>query len=902
MAFPASTLLKTKLRRPPLPRDAISRPRLIRRLNASPDAFLILIAAPAGAGKSTLVAQWLVDDPRPVAWLSLDSGDNDLPRFLQYMLAAIQSALPHACGDLEPLVSAPSLPPHDLLMTTLINSLAELPTPLLLVLDDLHTIRDPAILDLLNRLIEHRPEPLQVVITSRIDMPLRLSRLRAQGHLVELRLHDLRFTHAEIQVFGTAALHLELTRDAAEALEAQTEGWAAGLRLALLSLADVQDATEIVARLRSTSRASLEYLVDEVLARQSPATQRFLISVSFLDRLTAALCDSVLEQPASEAFPPARAILDELVKTNLFLIPLDAQGQWYRFHHLFREMLLERLRAADEANLRRLRRRAGDWFARHGLLDEALQYMLAAGDAVAAAQVVEDNVAALLNAEDRQWLERWLTWLPQDLIEQRPGLLMARLWLNHFRGRITYAPLLTRIETLLNDPATAPDATAAASLRAEMQVLASQWAYLNNQPQVAIDIGEQAVASLPLDRLFARGLAQIHIIGGLQALGRDEEIERRLAVENYRDHLDAYTSRLAIADILARVNAASWERCEDVARWLLKASQTKSFVLGLAWSHYGLGMASFERNYLDAAFQHFSSVADLIYGAHLHSVVSSLLALAYIHHAQGRPERADAVIEEADRVAAEANAADLLEQVRATRARLAVMRGDVDTALRLIAPLPEAPAAPRYMIWLESPPITRVRVWLAQGERESLARAETTLAQLLVGIRAGHIVRREIELLVLTALADEQAGRRERAVDHLGQAVQLAETRDSVRVFVEAGRPLVPLLDLIQARGVAPRFMPRLVAACSSEAALAPGPLLTGHSQRYEPRLVEPLTHREMDVLAAIARRRTNKEIAAELVISPATVQRHLSNIYQKLNAANRRDAVERARAQGILV
>ena len=391
------------------------------------------------------------------------------------------------------------------------------------------------------------------------------------------------------------------------------------------------------------------------------------------------------------------------------------------------------------------------------------------------------------------------------------------------------------------------------------------------------------------------------LVGGLQALGRRAEVAQRFAQSNYRDHLDAYTCRIAIAEMLANVWDASWDRCEEAAQWLREAVQRKGGMLvGLGWSHFALGLVSLERNKLDAALQHFGSVTTIAYGANLQSVAHSLVGLALIYQDQGQTERADAAATECQRIAEAANAPDLLVQARSVQARLALMRGDRDTALRLVSLLPDIPPSPVNMMWVDAPLITRARVWLAQDTPVATARARRVLGELLAWSRASHSVRREIELLVLSALAYEQAGRREHAIDSLGQAVRLAQLRGSVRVFLWAGQPLVPLLGFLQARGIEPRFVDHLLAQFL--AVLPESDLARARQQpRHAIHLIEPLTNREMEVLEAIAQRRTNKEIAARLVIAPTTVQRHLSNLFQKLDVANRRDAVDKARELGVL-
>ena len=902
MFFSSTVLLKTKLRLPRLPGDVIPRPRLIAELNASPGAFLTLVVAPAGAGKSTAVSQWLAERSSPVAWLSLDRGDNDLPLFLQYFLAAIQTALPYACRDLEPLLAAPSLPSQEILVNSIVNGLAELPTSLVLVLDDAHVLREPSILELLNGLIEQRPAPLSLVITSRGEMPLRLARLRAQGQVAELDLDDLRFTTAEIQSFSQSAIEVPLTDEAVAALEGQTEGWAAGLRLSLLSLARAKNQVEIGTRLHSARRATVDYLVDEVLAQQTPAMQRFLLRISFLDRFTAPLCDAVMEGYDTEDAPPAEVLLREVEQANLFLTPLDATGQWYRFHHLFREMLFDRLQASvGEADLRRLRRRASVWCAGHDLPKEALLYALAASDDIAAARIVEDHVTALMNAEDHLRLERWLSWLPAELTERRPALLIAQVWVNRLRIRdATNDALLNQAQQLL-DADTGEGPVATSVLRGQIQALRAEIAYWSGRVDEAIEHAEQALAVLPADQFFSRGLAEVTLLYSLATLGQHDEVDRRLARANYRDRLDAQTSRVASAEIIIGITRATWPRVENTARWLLDASQRRSFPLGITWSCLGLVIASLEQNHFDAALQHVSIGAALLQSAHVRAALSTFLALALIRQVLGQRDKADEALAEAESVAASGGTAVLLTEVRSMRARLCLMRGDPAAALPMTLSSLDSSTMAASLLWFESPFVTRVRVYLAQGTREYRVRAEALLAELLDAARATHAVRREIEVLVLSAVAHEQGGRRDAAVDCLAQAVQLAEVRGAVYVFVEAGPTLTPLLECVRARGIAPAFVAHLLTQMPATA----GPGSDGSSASDEQsgalHLVEPLTNRELDVLEAIAHRRANKEIAADLSITERTAKKHVTNILGKLGAANRTQAITRAREVGLL-
>ncbi len=538
-------LLRTKLHRPRLSEDLVPRPRLLEWMRCEPDRQLTLISAPAGYGKTTLLCQWLEACPQASAWLSLDEGDNDLPFFVRYLVEAIQTVFADACPRTLELLQAPQLPSLDHLAAVLINEMVELfehrspedPTArnLILALDDYHKIDSKEVHDLLATLVQHLPQHMHLAIASRADPPLPLIHLRAGRQMLEVRAEDLRFTSEETRVYLERAVGAGLNEEVVTTLEERTEGWAAGLRLAALSLHGAQDHDLFLRHFKEGGHRHIaEYLVDEVLAHQPPTTQEFLLQTSILDRFSAPLCDEMLG--AVQLSISSQAIIEGLERANSFLIPLDYEGVWYRYHHLFQELLRHRLldRYSRE-RLAALHGRASVWLARKGLVDEALHHALAAEDVAAAAQLVEQHRWQALN--HRQWrqMERWLDQLPSEMVEQRPALLLLRAWLLHTRFRLMdIPPLLDHAETLLDSDKCDLEEHTRALLRGEIDALESQNCYWRGEGQRCLELARRCLAATPSDQRETQGLALLYMILGLRQTG-DTAAAWALLRDNLKD-------------------------------------------------------------------------------------------------------------------------------------------------------------------------------------------------------------------------------------------------------------------------------------------------------------------------------------------------------------------------------
>jgi LuxR family maltose regulon positive regulatory protein len=412
-------ILTTKLFIPPLRPNAVVRSRLIEQLRAGLHGKLSLIAAPAGFGKTTLVSTWLAACGRPVAWVSLDAGDSDPTRFLTYVVAALRTIVPTIGEELFAVLQSPQPPPIDALLPTLLNEIASLPQPVILVLDDYHTIDARPIDQALAFLLDHLPPQLHLAITTREDPQIPLARLRARGQLTEVRASDLRFTTAEAAVFLKQVMDLGLSAEDVAALESRTEGWIAGLQLAALSMRGRDDLGQFVRAFAGDNRYIVDYLIEEVLQGQPETVRSFLLQTSILDHLSGPLCDAVTGQTRGQAQ------LEALHRSNFFVIPLDDRRQWYRYHHLFAEVLATHLRTEQPDLVTVLHQRASGWYAQHGELTDAIRHALAAQDFARAADLIELAIPAMSRSRQEATLLGWLKTLPNELIRARPVLSVA---------------------------------------------------------------------------------------------------------------------------------------------------------------------------------------------------------------------------------------------------------------------------------------------------------------------------------------------------------------------------------------------------------------------------------------------------------------------------------------------
>jgi LuxR family maltose regulon positive regulatory protein len=889
-------LLATKMAVPRLRPGRIDRPRLLAQLQAASARELVLISAPAGFGKSTLLADWVRRDPRAVAWLSLDEGDNDPVRFWRHVAAALDATRPGLAVDLV----GPDTTSVLAVVTMLVNELAEATEDLLLVVDDYHVIHAPEVHRSVEFLVEHLPTTLRLVVAGRSDPPLPLARLRARGQLAEVRAADLRFTFGETAQLLGAATGQELAPQLVAALGERTEGWAAGLQLAALSLRGRTDVRGFVAEFSGSHRFVLDYLTEEVLDRQAPEVRTFLLKTSVLERLSGSLCDAVLGSRDSQR------LLEAIERDNLFLLPLDGERRWWRYHHLFADLLRARLSVEDPDRLPELHRAAADWYERHGLPDDAIRHALAAGDADAAAAIVETYLEEqLLRRTEGATLTRWLTALPRAVLLRRPRLVLGEAIVGVLSG------VLDEVEALLAVvERTGPGPPYRPSIERRVSILSNVAA---------------CTALCRADLARARGDAVREVEQARAALARADEADALLrAMARY--HLaetDWLAGRLAEAEEEMTALLAEWSTSDQ---WLVL--QRVGFDLGLVqhargrldaalrtyrslgaradaaasalagMSLVGVARVLFERDELvEAAALAAAGVERCRRLAYAPPLVNGLTVLARIRMAIGDPEGALAVLEEAESVMPGTGDRRLLLGTR--RAELAIARGEpAEAAAWVRARDLRADDPPSYARHGEYRVLARVLI--AGGDPDAAVALLERWRALATARDAGALV---IAVQALMALAHAARGDEPAALGALEEALTLAAPEGWVRVFVGEGAPLAALLrSLMSGRRLddVPRaYLARLAAAFARQGTPVLAETRTGEVAVAG--LIEPLSPREREVLALVALGRSNRGIGAELYIGLDTVKRHVSHIFAKLGVTNRTEAVARARALGLL-
>ena len=903
-----SPLLETKLHIPRRRRGLVVRPRLDERLSRGTESALTLVSAPAGFGKTTLLAEWLADAHargRSAAWLSLDQRDNDPVLFWTYVVAALRSAAPAVGDDALSLLQSPQ-PVIETVLGFLLNDISAISNDVVMVLDDYHLIEARDVHDGMAFLLERLPPQVHLVLSSRADPPLQLARWRGRGELLEIRAADLRFTPDEAAVYLNGVMELELTAQDVAALERRTEGWITAIQLAALSMQGRDDIAGFIAGFAGDDRYIVDYLVEEVLQRQPEDRRSFLLQTSILSRLNGSLCDAVTGRGGGGA------MLEALDRGNLFVVPLDHRRQWYRYHHLFADVLQARLLDEQPDDFTELHRRASDWCEQNGERPEAIRHAMAGKQFERAAHLVELAMPALRQARHDATLHDWLQALPDEVIRVRPVLIIGYVGGLMARGEVE------GVEARLRDAERWLDATTPIG-QAPGEPCAKR---------VVVD--EEAFRRLPAAIAFYRaGLAHLlgdgagtmtHARRALELVGEDDPVERGSAAallglaywstgalddayrwysdgmssfENAGFVPDAVSGAITIAD-LQIVQGHLRGAMSTYERGLRLATNTTPPLSGAADMHVGMSLLLTEHNNLDAARQHLltstelGKYAGLPQNRHRWSV-----AMARVRQAEGDPRAALELLDEAERLYV-AGYSPNVRPVAAVSARVRVAAGELAEALGWVRE--RRLSADDDLSYLhEYEHITLARVLLA---KQATDRAQAGLhdpAQLLerllgaaeAGARTGSV----IEILVVQALV-HQAGRDiPAALAALERALTLAEPEGYVRLFVDEGPAMASLLRTAAKKGIAPGYARRLVAAGPTTQDAAPG----------LPGLIEQLSERELDVLRMLGTDLDGPDIARELSVSLSTVRTHTNRIFAKLDVHDRRAAVRRARELGLL-
>ena len=886
-------VLQTKLYRPRTTQDYVRRSRLNDRLKQIERHPLTLVSAPAGYGKSVLLSAWLEQCSCPGAWLSLDENDNDLGTFESYFLAALRSAIPSFGDGLLDLLDSTSLPPTRTFVEMLFTELSRLDEGMFLMIDDYGVITNDAVHAFISKLMRHPHPNLHLVLITRYAPPLPLNEWRANSQLVEIRNFELRFSLEETRSFLQQAIDAPLDEKTIAALHEKTEGWAAGLRLAALSFSRIEEFQGQIDRLSGSNMYIRDYLVSQVLVHLPAEKQLFLLQTSILDRFCASLCQAVimLDSPLLDA----QVTLQELEATNVFTIPLDDSGTWFRYHHLFDEFLQMRLREGYSAEvLAALHVRASAWFAEHGFIEEALKHALTAGEMEASIQIVAANRQELMNEEHFQRLWRWLQQFPQHIIEESPDLLLIQARSAQIQrfDMAEVSRIADKVDALVNTLPLEPQK--AKRISAETGALRSASHYFALDPKTALACCSNGLEIMPRQWYALRSYCWIYGAAALQMNG-DLSGAYEWIQQGRREDTEVSggpQARNAAAEGFVSWIAADLAGLQRVAEFMLGIS-TDSRWHSLGWAHYFLACVHYHRNDLDSALYHAKKTFDRRYVNHALANVYSAFIMAMIQQARGKSEAALEMLALAADFANEIRSTPFILMVQSFQAELAVLQSRAHELIKW-----EEQACLNVQLsampFFYAPPLTIPKVLLAIGTPGSLVKAADCLQRLHAFAESTHNTRVLIEVLALEAMLHAANQNQQAALVALEESLALAQPGGFIRLYVDLGPKIAELLRRMQNRKLSSGYTASILSAFSDTSHI--DRQLSGNKQ-----LIEPLTERELEILDLLGKRYSNKEIAAELVISPETVKRHAINIYQKLAVHNRRDAVEVAGALGLI-
>jgi LuxR family transcriptional regulator, maltose regulon positive regulatory protein len=880
----------------------LRREHLLAQLDQSYQVPLTLLSASAGFGKTTLLACWARQSTSRVAWLSLDSLDNDPLRFWTAVIAALRTCEPSVGEAAFALLQAPQPPALSAILTELLNDLAAYSKDMALILDDYHVVEDQTIHSSFVFLLEHLPTPFHVLLSSRIDPPLALSRWRARGQMIEIRDSDLRLNEVETASFLRRTMGLQLEKDHVLQLQSRTEGWIAGLQLAALSLSRRADPAAWISTFSGSHRFILDYVQEEILTRQPPAHQQFLLQTAVLTRLTASLCQAVTGEPASQG------ILETLERANLFLVPLDEERQWYRFHALFREALLARLQITQSEQVALLHRRAASWYKAQGLLDEAIAHALSAEDFVFAADLIERFINPQSWRNEYQTLRGWLARLPKELLRVRPELSFM-----YAQAMIFTSPRGPRTLELVEESLRlAEQGYRTTSNQARLGAVLSQRSLLvsyQGDYTQAIALAKQALTLLPehdhqwLAHCFGFLGIEAFLVG--QMTRARQFFQQTLACYEIAGSLPGMEATLALLGEVClgrgelvqathyyhRALACSDER-EELVRLQLTLETGARELFYEQRAHYGLAGVLYEQNRLAEAEQYLNQALSQGQFIWLHILIPGLLLQVRLKTACGEIPQ---VQESLSGLAAQVQRSEMLREIRLCQAWLALHMGDLAHVQQWAASYAQETES-LSCIRREEEVLLLARLRIAEHQPQA---ALDMLAPWKQEARAQERRHSELQILILEVLAHETSGAHEQAVQTLLETVIKARPDGYQRLFLDEGEVMETLLKALVPdlrEQVLASYVDTLLRTFASTSTKPDTRLAISPSL-----LLEPLTPQEQRVLLLMAEGASNQQIANQLVISVATARKHVSNILGKLGVQNRTQAIVRAQEYSLL-
>ncbi len=895
-------VLTTKLHQPsPLIRG-IHRQRLVTRLNQGLLAgrSLTLVSAPAGFGKTTCVSEWIEQLDLPVAWLSLEPADDDPARFFLYFIAALQKINSSLENELKRLLEPGQLFPTQSVFTILLQNIHRFEFRFLLVLDDFQNIQEKTIIEFLEMLVENSPPQLHLVILTREDPLIPLARLRANNQMTEIRAEDLRFSNDETRDFFSKTMGVTLAEEDLRMLDHRIEGWAAGLQLVGLSIYGRENPSQFISNLRGTQRHILSYLTEEVLNHQSIEVQKFLIETSLLDKMCAELCDAVTGRMDS------KVLLDHLFSANLFLVPLDDHQQWFRYHHLFADLLRSQLNRISKQRIIQLHNNASKWFEQEGMVAEAIDQALAGEDYDRAVGLLEQHAMSFAMQGYVKTVENWMLAIPPALRSQSPRANLAFSSVYLMRGNYAEsAKYLSQAEASIfqNSSADGSDNLELAALQAEWYAIQANLFNVRGNPTESLSAAEKSLQLASSEQFQILCIAYLGMGGAYRLIGNYQKlveayqkaIHYSRAAGNLLAEMLSSTALGLVAIQLGQLHFAYQIAIEAVDRY----ETSNMLPPPVAGSVYGiLGLVELEWNQLDRVHNHFLKALQLnSLGGHNAGVVFAKVLMARLAQTQGKLDDATKLMNEAANLLPLGVPAWLKPEVISQQVLIYLAQNNPISAEVVLNQVPgsflEPEKYPSELIFIAQ--LRVVLYYVKNGEYKGDLDLPLQLADCLITTAIqNHRLGIALEILMVLIQIQSIVGRKDAALESLSKALQLAEHEGYLRIFLDAGSEIHELLKIAQKKNLHPEITRKLLAAFSSAETIST-------SSAEQTGLFEPLSDRELEVLKLMSEGLTNPEIADHLIISLSTVKTHLVHIFNKLGVRNRAEAVLKAKEIGIL-
>lgn len=892
------TILQTKMHKPPVTDDVLIRSRIIQTLESKKELPFSLISAPAGFGKSMAVSQWLDQTDSLYAWVSLDGDHNDLRTFLNYLKSAIEKIFPDVLEELSSYLSAGILPPIKILSYAVINDLDTIQQDFILTFDDYHKITNQQIHEFVNILLTYPPENMHFCLITRIDPPLNLNKLKANNRMHEVRMSDLSFTNKEISELFLKLNKNALNPEMAKAFFYKTEGWIVSLRMAFLNVRRSEDAEKILGALKGDSYSLSIYLLEEVVKKQPVEVQEILLKIAVLDRFSGDLIDAIISSEAiNDNKFTGQQFIEWLLQSNLFIIPLDDERKWFRFHHLIQELLEHKLEndiAPEQIKI--IHQRAGSWFAEHQFIEEAIAHKLKASSPKGACEIIEKNRMTELENDNWVTVQKWLQLIPESHRVNSPNILLAEAWVAYQNFQLEKMDvILKQVFSILDTEAKNEEVLGEAHLLCGMRIV------LVGNGVLALDHLDKADHFLPTNYKLITGTLYLHQALGRSMIGQKYEALVKLKKQLAENHNNpVYVTRLLAGLFYVNHFTAHLPSAIDGAIRAQNASKKHDMVYTNAMAICMEGTALFSAFKLEEALKIFEKVIEYRFNLHVGTALDAMAGKTITHQLLNQSKEADKSLKLLKSFEQINNISGNLPISASCGARLSLLRGDVASAMAWEKTIHEKTSYANTFVWVEVPILTQIRVLLLKNEVNSLLKAAFLLDEFIETTENLHLLNQVIEAMVLKTIVYHKQNKTKEALHILKEVVELAKPGQFIRPFIEVGVEMKALLKQLPENPLTQGFITEILSHFESHNSIG-NITFNELSVNFTKDFTSEITVREKEIIQMLAKGLRNKEIAEKIFVAEGTVKKHIYNICQKWNVNSRIHLLKIARELGLI-